>query len=497
MNKSYYALPLLILLAVSIAGCGGGGGHAGGPGSIQGYVFQLQGGGKAVVSRQATPPTGFIPVQGASVTVTSAATGDTTDAAGYFKIGNVDSGTQTVTVSKAGLASVHFPVTVIANQTVDAGTLDGQTILGQKDWTFLVYLDADNDLEEFGILNFNQMEMVGSDAHINIVVQFDRSPGHDTTNGDWVGCRRYFVTKDNDQANIHSTMLQDMGQQNMADPAVLRNFVEWGVTNYPASHYALVLWDHGSGWRSRSVSSRGILYDDTSFAHMSMAQLDQALDIGVKFEVIAIDASLMQMLEVDYEIRDRAEYIVGSEESPPGEGYSYQAFLGPLAADPSMPALDFSKKIVSTYIAAEENRNHATNSVIDPDRLPGLAARVEALAGYLRTNWTAQKSAFDSARAASQAYASYDYKDLFDFAAHLKAVSTDAQVKHLCQDVMDGISDSAASPVLYEEHTGSDVVDSYGIAIYVPADGSYVSSYGTTLTFTQEYPDWAWLLDNL
>ena len=500
MNKIPFAILLLLALTMTIAGCGGGGGGGGrspgGTGSIQGYVYALAGS-KAVVTRQATPPTGFEPVQAAAVTVTTVAAGTTSNASGYFKIDGIQPGVQTVTVSKAGMAAVHFPVTVIPNQTVDAGTIDGDTILGKKDWTFLVYMDADNDLERYGILNMNQMEMVGSNDNINIVVQFDRGPGHDTSNGDWTTTRRYYVTKDNDTATIHSTLVQDMGEQNMADPAVLHDFVQWGVKTYPASHYAVVLWNHGDGWRSRA-RARGIFYDDTTnpYLGMSMAQLNSALDVGVKLEVVAVDACMMQMLEVDYEIRDRARYIVSSEETSTSAGYAYNTFLTQLAANPSMTGLDLSNAIVDTYVEGNQGVG-VTNSVVDPGRLAYLATRVQSLAAYLRTHWAAQKGAFDSARAACQAYSIYDYKDLYDFAAHLKSVSSDSQVKSLSQAVMDAISDPSVSSVLYEAHSGSTVVDSYGISIYIPAHGSYMSSYGTALTFTQQYPDWAWLLANL
>ena len=52
-------------------------------------------------------------------------------------------------------------------------------------WTYLVYMSADNNLEDEAILNFNQMEMVGSSDDLNIIVQFDRSPLYDETNGNW------------------------------------------------------------------------------------------------------------------------------------------------------------------------------------------------------------------------------------------------------------------------------------------------------------------------
>ncbi len=34
------------------------------------------------------------------------------------------------------------------------------------------------------------------------------------------------------------------------DPAILTAFVSWVIENYPAEHYALDLWNHGSGWRA-------------------------------------------------------------------------------------------------------------------------------------------------------------------------------------------------------------------------------------------------------
>jgi hypothetical protein len=46
------------------------------------------------------------------------------------------------------------------------------------DWTFMVFLAADNNLESAGIKDFLEMAAVGSSAEVNIVVQFDRIAGH-------------------------------------------------------------------------------------------------------------------------------------------------------------------------------------------------------------------------------------------------------------------------------------------------------------------------------
>jgi hypothetical protein len=44
------------------------------------------------------------------------------------------------------------------------------------EWTVMIYLDADNNLESAGINDINEMEMVGSTTDVNIVVQVDRIP---------------------------------------------------------------------------------------------------------------------------------------------------------------------------------------------------------------------------------------------------------------------------------------------------------------------------------
>ncbi len=58
-----------------------------------------------------------------------------------------------------------------------------QRLLLQADWTFMVYLDGDNNLESAAIDDFLEMAHVGSTAEVNIVAQFDRSPLDQNTGG--------------------------------------------------------------------------------------------------------------------------------------------------------------------------------------------------------------------------------------------------------------------------------------------------------------------------
>ena len=59
------------------------------------------------------------------------------------------------------------------------------------DWTLLVYMDADNNLELPGLLDLNEMEAAGSSEQVNVIVQIDRALGETASDGDWSNPRRY------------------------------------------------------------------------------------------------------------------------------------------------------------------------------------------------------------------------------------------------------------------------------------------------------------------
>lgn len=47
----------------------------------------------------------------------------------------------------------------------------------QAEWTVMVFLNADNNLEPFGMQDFGEMARVENSTKVNIVVQMDRHSG--------------------------------------------------------------------------------------------------------------------------------------------------------------------------------------------------------------------------------------------------------------------------------------------------------------------------------
>ncbi len=142
--------------------------------------------------------------------------------------------------------------------------------------------------------------------------------------------------------------LTNIGNVDMGSAAALTDFIEWAAYAYPADHYALILWDHGAGWKSRaSVTKsnlfRGAIQDETSGSFMSLPNLAAAVrNAGVHMDLINFDACLMAMYEVAYELKDLADFLVFSEETEPSDGDPYDTILTDLVNSPDMSARELS-----------------------------------------------------------------------------------------------------------------------------------------------------------
>jgi hypothetical protein len=379
------------------------------------------------------------------------------------------------------------------NGTAVNATLTLAKTAGAK-WTFMVFMNGANDLQTFSPLNFNQMEKVGSTAEVNMVVQWKQASCLSCGSPDWTGTRRYFVTKDNNTSTVSSKLVEDMGQSvDMGDWHELRNFILWAQQNYPADHYALVIWDHGAGWRNTRAgqlprATRSVSIDDTTNHEIQTWELPQALSVTPKMDTVIFDASLMQMLEVAYEIKDSTNVVTGSEESPPGEGYVYDTFLTDLVANPNMTAAQLGTQIVNRTFESYGTQGNNTQSTLDTSKLPALATAVDNFANSLMSHRNDSATALANARNnAEHMTSSYAYyKDLWDYAELVRTTTTPADLKSAASNV-----ETAISAALIAEKHGALHPRSHGLTIYVPDPLAYLSTYGN-LAFARNtrWPQW-------
>ena len=310
-----------------------------------------------------------------------------------------------------------------------------------KEWTVMVYINGKNNLESFALKDLNEMEMVGSSDKLNIVVEIGRiSYINNGSDNDWQGTRRYLVNKDNNDNSLGSALVEDMGMVDMGDYRNLSAFGRWAKENYPAKKYMLIVWNHGSGWDKSAGGrvSKGISYDDETGNHISTPQLGQALKEMGKVDVYGSDACLMQMAEVDYELKDYADYIVGSEETEPADGYTYNDFLAPVAVRPEISPAELAKAAVDAYSDHYQWNTGSTQSFIKTAALPDLVENVNAWVDAVMA--AGLKTEVAAARSEAISYANPSNRDLYNFVNLVSEKTQNAAVMERSAALMDFIS---------------------------------------------------------
>ena len=93
-----------------------------------------------------------------------------------------------------------------------------------RQWTYMVYMGADNNLSDAGLADINEMEKVGSNDNVAIVVQAEFSAKYSSTFPNLpTDTRRIYVQNDNNTNNVNLAGTS-LGNVDMGKPATLAAF---------------------------------------------------------------------------------------------------------------------------------------------------------------------------------------------------------------------------------------------------------------------------------
>lgn len=339
-------------------------------------------------------------------------------------------------------------------------------------WTFMVYLDADCNLESAGIEDINEMEIVGSDENISIVVQIDRISGYDSSNGDWTGAIRYNVTKDFDTDIISSPVKQDIGEVNMGAATTLQDFIQWAKSSFPAENYALILWDHGSGIMDGSAPG-GVCWDDTNGDdYLTLPEIYSVLSTN-HVDLLGFDACLMGSLEVHYQLQDCVDVIVGSEDVEPTDGYPYNDILSYLKSNPGANPEQLAEQIVISY-----NNSYTDNYEVTQAAFNALTLEFNSsLNNFVNELNRVGIEYIRTARSNSLEFFTHSYIDLFDFANELSGIMGSSAL-YLINNI---------TAILIKEAHAPSQTDAHGLTIYFPRQLSLYSSNYENSKFAHDF----------
>ncbi|MGZ3419841.1 MAG: clostripain-related cysteine peptidase [Polyangiales bacterium] len=361
---------------------------------------------------------------------------------------------------------------------------------GVADWTVLVYQDADNDLEGPILDDLDELERVGSVKGVNVVVQIDRwrpKPGSpaasrdDKTNGDWDQAKRFYVTRDDGSTTINSKELSDLGEIDMSHPKELANFLAWGIKTFPAKHYALVMEDHGSGWRGGFVDEKAP--PEATPMMMTLAEMKDGLATGLKaagiekLDLFATDACLMGMVEVADAIAPHTKYWVASEELQPGAGFEYTMALAPLSKDTKIDGATLGKAFVGAMRqaygpTAKSGDPTVTAALFDMSKIPAVRAALDNFATRVASSLEDDKIGLGMASEVVDTFGprtdpvngpKEGYADLVQVAAVVRDTTKKPEIKASAAALI-----AAVDAARLDKHMGAERANARGLSVFMP-----------------------------
>jgi hypothetical protein len=392
------------------------------------------------------------------------------------------------------------------------------------EWTILIYMAGDNDLDDFGGDDIAEMKKVGSGDRLHVIVQRDTAAAG-------VPAQRYRVRKG---TSTEADVVQSIGETNTGDPKVLADFLKWGRLTYPAKRTMAVLWNHGSGWddtdiyaeakrrglnppeaRPASASGqrrsgargrpmlpggfvhrsaarkryrgpffltafqlsevggkrRAIAFDDDAQDFLDSVEMKNVFNTAAraakrKFDVIGMDACLMSMVETGMQVQQAGDVFCGSQEVEPGAGWPYDRVLKALAAKPEMDGRELARVIVKEFVASYPKTEAVTQSAFDLAALVQVQKAADGLgallAKALKKRDMALEGSVSIARRMAQGYDHPDYVDLCDFSERLAALWPASST------VAKKVQDAVGASVFANSAPNAQVKASRGLSIYLP-----------------------------
>jgi len=303
-----------------------------------------------------------------------------------------------------------------------------RTISGEEPYVVGVYMAARNDLFPFAGRNLRQMQNIGSNENLKILVHFDTQRA-----GQKRITKRLLIEKDQ-ILQFGPDMSMDSG-----DPKTLMDFYSWQINNFPGKHIA-ILWNHGEGPLEPAIKQainpselflfnpqsrmieinrkigfldylenyqnqleqekpKSICFDNTTGNYLTTRDIKNVFETlckdnlqGRKFEAILCDACLMGAVEFASAIKGCANYFASSSEVVLGTGYDYSKLLFPLSQK-GTKTVDFIKHVVKSFQATYGKLTHDyAQSAIDLSKFSLLEENTAKLSKLLISGLSNQKN---------------------------------------------------------------------------------------------------------
>jgi hypothetical protein len=190
-------------------------------------------------------------------------------------------------------------------------------------WTVFVYGNADHSLTPNFLDDLEEMKEVGGNEKLNIVVETDLDAS-----------KKYFLDIYNVKQEHRDKVtrgvvlesghevVQVLSERDTDDANELGDFLDWGISNYPADRYGLVLWDHGGQWTGfggdKNNGQRTWGKPNMKTADIKEAVLQTLMKHDLKkLDFLSFDTCLMGGAEVLADVHELCDVYIANTSAPP------------------------------------------------------------------------------------------------------------------------------------------------------------------------------------
>jgi len=337
---------------------------------------------------------------------------------------------------------------------------DDPQIEGESKRTTLVYMIANNNLDDIGYKNIDNMiaGAAGSTLDDGHLVIYHASAWRNP---------QLIEIKKNSKGIITKHIIKDYEEQNSVDPVVMYDVIDETIQRFPADSYGLILWSHGSSWlpSKRPIEQRS--FGDDRGRTMEIYELAKALPDHV-FEFLMFDACSMGSIECVYELKDKADYIMASPSEVMAIGYPYDKMIPLFFATPLN--LDKVAKSFYDFYATYEHPygNIAVTKTSELDELAVICKEIIETAGMEKI-YALQT---DQIQMLSTLYP--HPTRLFDFGQSIKNIAKAEQFIRFQAQLDKVVVSKYNTPKSYAARLANtfDINHFSGLSMYIPQDES-------------------------
>lgn len=130
-----------------------------------------------------------------------------------------------------------------------------------------------------------------------------------------------------------ATVTQALGEVDSGSPDTLAWFLAQGLIAHPAEKNALVVWDHGAGWRGIAIDEDLSANGTRAATYLDSSEITTAVTNGLaaggrdRLDLLLFDACLMASFDsIGAAAAANVDYLIASEEVVPGLGFEYESF---------------------------------------------------------------------------------------------------------------------------------------------------------------------------